>query len=298
VVTPIGSRDVPLPGGRSVAVWEYGDPDGEPVLAFHGVPACGAGFPWADEPARRLGLHLVAPDRPGVGRSSPAPAWRVGDHPALVADLADALGIGSFAAWGYSGGGPYAAACAALLPDRVTALAVSAGMGEVGVWAEVGDYEATDRRMLGWSHTRPRLARTLLATTAWLARRRPALARKSFEGQLPEADRRVMAGFVDPSEAMAMFTEAFSVGAGGVVADYAALAQPWGVDLGAVGAPTTVWHGSVDTVVPLRLSEALAERIPGAELTVWPDEGHLGTVTHAGDILAAVAAAGRRPPGR
>jgi pimeloyl-ACP methyl ester carboxylesterase len=288
-------RDVALSAGRSVALWEYGDPAGEPVVAFHGVPACGAGFEWADDPARRLGLRVLAPDRPGVGRSSPAPAWRVADHPALVAELADALGIGSFAAWGYSGGGPYAVASAALLPDRVTALAVSAGMGSVGEWAEVDDFEGTDRRMLRWSHHHPRLARATLATTGRLARWRPALALKSFEGELSASDRDVVARFEDPADVMVMFTEAFSVSAAGVVADYAAIAEPWGVDPQRITAPTTIWQGSADTMVPLRHAEVLAERIPGAELVVWPGEGHLGTVTHVEEILAALAAAVRRP---
>src|SRR5699024_2644937 len=155
-----------------------------------------------------LGLRLLAPDRPGVGRSSPAPGWRIADNPALVGELADTLGLGSFAAWGYSGGGPYAVACAALLPDRVTALAVSAGMGSVGEWAEVDDFEATDRGMLRWSRTHPRLARAVLGTMGRAARWRPALALKSFEGELSESDRAVAAGLGDPAEAMALFTEA------------------------------------------------------------------------------------------
>ena len=41
-------RTVPVGGGRVVGVYEYGDPAGQPVMVFHGVPACGAGFPWAD----------------------------------------------------------------------------------------------------------------------------------------------------------------------------------------------------------------------------------------------------------
>src|SRR3954452_21242937 len=109
-----------------VGVYDYGDPEGAPVFAFHGTPACGAGFAWADEPAAALGLRVIAPDRPGVGRSTPGALGTVADYPARVAALADALGWERFAVWGYSGGGPYAVACAALLPDRVTTAAVAA----------------------------------------------------------------------------------------------------------------------------------------------------------------------------
>jgi len=65
--------------GEIVGVYEYGDPDGAPVMVFHGTPACGAGFAWADAPARERGLRLIAPDRPGVGLSSRVPTFRVAE---------------------------------------------------------------------------------------------------------------------------------------------------------------------------------------------------------------------------
>ena len=70
VAAAVTDRPVPLPDGSTVGVYEYGDPGGRPVFAFHGVPACGAGFDWADEPARSRGIRLLAPDRPGVGKLS------------------------------------------------------------------------------------------------------------------------------------------------------------------------------------------------------------------------------------
>src|SRR4051794_25512472 len=118
-------------GQQAVGVYDYGDRDGAPVFAFHGVPASGAGFDWSDDAARARRLHVIAPDRPGIGQSSPVDDWNVGDYPLMVAGLADALGIDRFAVWGYSGGGPFAAACAAVLGDRVTAAVISAGMGQM-----------------------------------------------------------------------------------------------------------------------------------------------------------------------
>src|SRR3954468_8249174 len=95
-------------GGRVVGIYEYGDPRGAPVMVLHGTPACGAGFAWADAPARERGLRLIAPDRPGVGLSSRLPASTVADYPAQLRALADALSIERYAVWGYSGGGPFA----------------------------------------------------------------------------------------------------------------------------------------------------------------------------------------------
>ena len=44
-------------------------------------------------------------------------------------------------------------------------------------------------------------------------------------------------------------------------------------------------------MVPRRHSEELAERIAGAQLTLWPGEGHLGTINHVEEILDWLAAA-------
>ncbi len=273
-------------GSSSVAVWEYGDPAGRAVFVFHGVPACGAGFAWADEPAADRGLRLIAPDRPGVGRSTPRDGWRVGDYPAMVDALADAMGVDRYAAWGYSGGGPYAAAVAALATGRVSAAAISAGMGEIGDgWASFDDFEKTDAQFLRMSRRRPTLARVFLRVAALGARMSPKAAMKSFAGQMSTSDRAVLDQLGAPKDAMRLFTEAFVSGSRGVVADYAALAQPWGVDLGATRIPVSVWQGTADTMVPPRHADGYVSRIPGATLVTWNGEGHLGTVTHAPDIL-------------
>ncbi len=275
--------------GRDVGVYEYGDPAGAPVMVLHGTPACGAGFAWADEPARARDLRLIAPDRPGVGISSPIDSYTVADYPAQLAALADALNIDRFAVWGYSGGGPYAVACATLT-GRVTTAAVAAGMGQIGVWANADDFEKTDRQMLGLCVSRPALARAILGITGRLARMSPKSALKSFAKQLNDSDRALVPTLGTPAEAMALFTGAFLRGARGVVADYAALARPWGVAVERIDIPVAVFHGDADTMVPLRHSEELVARVSTARLTVWPSAGHLGTVAHVGEVLDALRA--------
>jgi len=128
----------------------------------------------------------------------------------------------------------------------------------------------------------------MLGTTGRLARFAPKSAMKSFEKQLSEPDRAVAATLGTPAEVMALFTQAFLRGAHGVVADYAALAGPWGVAVEDIRVPTVIFHGDADSMVPLRHGEELAARVPDAQLTVWPGEGHLGTVTHVGQVLDAV----------
>ena len=120
-----------LPSGQRLGFARYGFPGGTPLIAFHGAPACRLMFASADEPARRLGLEIIAPDRPGYGLSpldaDPTLESRTDQNVALV----DALGLDRFAVIGVSGGAPYAVALAARLGSRVTNLALVSPMGPI-----------------------------------------------------------------------------------------------------------------------------------------------------------------------
>ena len=271
-------------------MYEYGQADGRPVMVFHGTPACGAGFDFADAPARERGLRLIAPDRPGVGLSTRSDGYSVADWPPIVTALAGVVGVDRFAVWGYSGGGPYAVAMAAAEANRVVGAAIAAGMGEMGTFAVADDFEKTDRQMFGLSVKHPRVAGAVMSAAARLAKLSPKSAVKSFEKQLTESDAKVAAELGEPNEVMALFTQAFLRGSRGVVDDYRSIAQPWGVDFASIKVPVCVFQGTADTMVPMRHADELARRIPHAELVAWPEEGHLGTINHVHEILDWIAA--------
>ena len=129
----------------------------------------------------------------------------------------------------------------------------------------------------------------MLGFTGWLARHAPKTAMKNFEKQMNDSDRAVAKDMMGPpDEAIALFTQAFLRGPHGVVADYISLARPWGVRVEDTKVPMAVFHGDSDTMVPLRHSEELAARVPGAKLKVWPGAGHLGTISEVGDVLASL----------
>ncbi|WP_420028720.1 alpha/beta fold hydrolase [Halorussus caseinilyticus] len=100
------TKTVALPDGRTLAYDEYGPGDGTPVFCFHGNP--GSRRLWAlfEDAAERLGARVVAPDRPGFGRSDFRPGRELLDWPADVSALADHLGVESFAVVGFSAGVP------------------------------------------------------------------------------------------------------------------------------------------------------------------------------------------------
>ena len=56
-------------------------------------------------------------------------------------------------------------------------------------------------------------------------------------------------------------------------------------DRSAVAIRVAVWQGTADRMVPPHHAEQLAARLPKATLTMWDGEGHLGTITHVGEVL-------------
>jgi pimeloyl-ACP methyl ester carboxylesterase len=276
---------------RVVGYYEYGDPRGVPVIALHGTPACGAGFAWADDRARARGIRLLAPDRPGVGASDP---WRPGtghtvdEYPAELEAFADALDIAAFSVVGYSGGGPYALAAAHALDARVHATAIVSGAGQVGEWASIGDFETTDRLLTHLALRIPLAARVVLDVGARASRIAPKTSLRFGQIEMSAPDRAVMAEFPSPRAALAMFTQSCRHGASGVVSDYAALGRPWGFAVEEIRVPVHCWHATTDPIVPLRHTDELVRRIPGARVSHWDGGGHLAIVERIGEVFDAL----------
>ena len=114
-------RDVELRDGRTLHVYDDGDPAGFAVVVHHGTP--GGGLPYGPhaERARAAGIRMLAYDRAGYGRSTAQPGRSVADVAADLEDVLDALAIDRCASLGGSGGGPHTLALGALLAGRCVA---------------------------------------------------------------------------------------------------------------------------------------------------------------------------------
>ena len=124
----LDGHQVKTPDGRQLSTQTYGDPDGKPVFLLHGTPGSRLGPHPRGILLHRLGVRLIAFDRPGYGESDRFQGRRVADAATDVLAIADAFDLDKFAVVGRSGGGPHALACAALLPDRLTKAAVLVGL--------------------------------------------------------------------------------------------------------------------------------------------------------------------------
>ena len=128
-----------LADGRRIAYAEWGEPDGFPCLLFHGSPGSRLMGKYFDEPARRAHLRIIAPDRPGFGRSDRVEKYTLLGVAEDALALADGLGLDRFAVVGVSGGAPYVYAISTLAPERITIGGVISGL------APIADDEAEGR---------------------------------------------------------------------------------------------------------------------------------------------------------
>jgi pimeloyl-ACP methyl ester carboxylesterase len=286
VVAQAIEHDVPTRDGRTLHVYEAGDPAGQPVLVHHGTPGSGilAGS-WATD-AQAQGIRLIGYDRPGYGRSGRAAGRTVADVADDVTAILDALGIGRFRTWGVSGGGPHALACAALLSDRAESVASIAsvapydaegldyltGMGE----SNVDEFGAA---LEGEAALRP----FLNAAAAEMATAGPDGLAVALESILPDVD----VAALDGGFAQFMFEwmdVGLQPGLDGWLDDDLAFVAPWGFDLATIRTPLLLVHGRLDLMVPFSHGEWLAAHIPGVTPNLWDTEGHVSMVAQIPDV--------------
>ena len=269
--------DIAVADGRAIRVREAGDPRGFPVFVHHGTPMAGTLFELWVANATARGLRLITHDRPGYGGSDRLGGRAVAHVASDVAAIADELGLGRFATWGISGGGPHALACAALLPDRVTAAASLAGIAPwdaegLDVTAGMGEDNVKE---FGLATTDPDTLREL--HEQWRAEMLSASPEdmfKSLESILSDVDKGVLTGdlarFLHDSGTIAL-----ADGIDGWFDDDLSFVKNWGFDLRDIDVPVLLWQGEQDLMVPFAHGEWLAERIPGCDARLSPEEGHL-----------------------
>ena len=292
VLTP-GDHVLTLRDGRSVGYSVYGDPAGSAVLNCHGGLVSGHDAAPAAGRAAALGLCIVSPDRPGVGRTDRLPghtmlSWVATDVVSLLA----ALQIDELSVMGWSAGGQRALAVTRGLDGRVIRCAVIAGCLPLDDPSTFRELNRLDRTLTGLCEHAPLLARGYFRLTGLLAHVAPRqLVRTAIRG-LPgaEADAVVAQGRWLPD----ILGEGARQSPGGVD-EYLTMCAPWGFAPEDVSVPVRIFQGGADHLVPEAWGRALADRIPGASLTIFPGEGHFIALTRIDEVLEYLVVGSGQP---
>lgn len=273
--------------GRVIAVEVVGEPDATPVLLCHGLADSRLSAQWFRQAARELRLRVIAPDRPGTGGTDRRRLGDLADWAEDATQVLDALHIDSAALLGVSGGGPFAAACAARIPGRVRGLMLVAPLG-LPEWSNRG-MAPGERASLTLARHAPAFGGWSLDRLAALARHRPRMFLRLAATAQPDVDIRALEQPGMRESFLTSYVEAFRYGSWGVAQDLRVLTRPWGFDLGSITARTWVHHGDADTTVPTLHARRYAGAIPGAQLEIHPGQGHFSILSRPQDILAPLA---------
>lgn len=292
-----GADEVVLADGRRAQLWQGGDPTGPAVFFFHGCPDTRRAAFSGDAAALVAGVRLIAVNRPGYGRSDPHPSGlrSVADDTVEVADL---LQVNRFAVLGRSVGGPYALACAALHPARVTAAAVVAGPAVVPELDPPGhrdDLTAEQQAFvsrLGGCPVEEAVEVLRPEFEQYVARIDPtdrddvALAGRYLAGLNPQ-DRALLAS--RPAADLAAEVREALARTDGYLRDAAMMFRAWEVRPEDFRCPTWLWYGESDQQASVRNGDWLARHVPRARLAVRPRTAHLaGLVEHWPEILTTL----------
>lgn len=275
---------ITLADGRSLSWYEFGDPDGSPVIYTAGTPVSGLGAGCYDGAARGSGLRWISPDKPGYGHSDyqrrrSLVGW--GDD---LAVLAGHLKLDRFALAGESGGAPFTLAAAHRLAERVRVVALIAAGGPLDR-AERTGMKARNRVMNWFARNAPVLNMIPVAairrTVVDPARQERSLLREL--ASTPEAEH---AAVRVEYEAVA---DALRQGTRATVQEFALIKRPWSFPLSELDTPVHLWHGALDRNAPIAFARRLARELPDATLHVSDTSGHDVGRNRSGEIMSVLA---------
>lgn len=274
-----------LADGRTLSYAEYGDSSAEPIFYFHGWP----GSRYEGKMFVHPQIRLIAVERPGMGGSDFKPGRTLLDWADDVSELADSLGINRFGVLGFSGGGPYAIACAYRMPERLIATIVVNGLGPLTIPNAMEGLSFQHRLVFHLARRAPYILALLLRLN--MAGVRKLIARPQAGGSppitMPECDRRLIAQNPDLRQLLLRdLIEAFRQGTNGPVWDQSIYVRHWGFELSALKAPVHLWQGLEDINVSPAMGHYLADNLPNCQAHFCADEGHISLAyNHLEEIL-------------
>jgi pimeloyl-ACP methyl ester carboxylesterase len=284
---------------RRLSFAEYGSPRGPAIVWMHGTPGARRQIPFeARAIAEARGLRIIGIDRPGIGSSTPHLYPNILDWTHDLALLLDALAIDAARIIGLSGGGPYALAAGAGLPDRIHGVGVLGGVAPTRGpdAAEGGVVQLAVRLAPALAAARVPLG-VLLTGAIRLARPIAGPGLDLYAAVQPAGDKNLLSR----PEFKAMFLDDLLNGSRfqttAPLSDLVLFTRDWGFAPSDVCVPVRWWHGDEDHIVPFRHGQHLVDRLPDATMTVIDGESHLGGLGIAEEVIGTLMDLGpRRAP--
>lgn len=272
-------------GNRTTGVCEYGDGTGKPIFYFHGFPGSrrdGELLNFSKHGSDR-NFRIIALDRPGIGLTEYSATRSLLDIGDDIARLADKLQIKDFSVAGFSGGGPYALACAFKLAERIRSVGLIGSMGPL-------DHKEARRDNAMFVPRQVAIVRKIIASQIRKRLRKDCdrMVRNMIRA-LPKPDREYFFTGNNLQKMSALFHDNFKDGTGAFLKEADIYRQPWGFELSQLKVPVQLWHGTVDRNVTLSTARRLASELRDCRTHFIKDEGHFSLPgKHFAEILTSL----------
>jgi len=290
---------ITLSNGLRLGYAEYGDPRGEVAFYFHGWPSSRLQGCLFDDLAKKHGMRLICPDRPGIGLSDPQPGRTLEDWQQTLTELAAHVGADNWHVIAWSGGGPYVLATALLMPKRLLSASIICGAPPL---VFLGDREMfwIYRWLIQLRKLLPTVLGGILKLGAVIARMKPGcLVHRLLLKMLGAEDRRILS---DPKVFKVVCEAtlgALNRPAADVIADADIYLSEWGFEVSRISMPIHFWHGKQDRNIDWTYTQRLASLIPHAVTHFSEHDGHYSMpVTHAEQILTTAMQKSEQPNDR
>eukprot|EP01083_Nonionella_stella_P215398 775262_1 len=272
-----------LDDGRMVGYKVYGCLDDaetkENIIFIPGTPGSRFFFPPShSKDSAEHGVRVYVVERPGFGLSTPQTGRTLTSFAHDVAHFAKGLELGTYSVVGYSAGGPYALACAALRPEGLKRVVIVACVGPPDTpniysgmsyffciaWFVAQNlpflipYIVRSEANSFLSNSRHNLSKDIKSTHA-------TVDSEDYENN-PEIER----AFIESG--LELWSRPCGVEA--EAQDYALFARDWGFDLSSIQVPVSQYFGGKDYLSVPNIAHHLASVIPHVHSKEMSECGH------------------------
>jgi len=274
-----------LSDGRTIEFREYGDPDGMPLLYFHGILHSRRRFHPLSNYIEKRGIRVIAPERPGHGLTSRQKKWSISNFCEDIKELLNHLGIEKFYLLGDGDGGPWALGCACLMPGMVYRGAVCGCMPDPN-FEHLENLLPFDRKLQTMARITPKPILYSFGKIVITALKRKNDYFELMGKDFHESDQKI----VTSKEHKALFRDAMDSitpkHIEGFIDDYFCRLRPWDFPIEETETEFDLWHGVHDCFSDIESAKDIANAMPCCRTHFLEERGHYLFISHCDEILA------------
>lgn len=292
------NRNLVLRDKRVIGYHDTGDPQGYPVIFFHGSPGSRLEGSFFTDLLRRHKLRMIAPDRPGAGLSTFNRNQTFQSFSRDLTELIEHLGLAAYSIIAISGGVPFALAFASEERVSLRSLTLLSGIGPLhgneAILAQCPPQFATLVRLGLRAPALPYYYFPILFNPAlsWYAKKYPTSFIGLFAMGMCLEDKITLR-----EQAVALlltddFFEGLRNGSRGAAMEFSMFLRDWPFDITQVKIPVKIWHGAEDQNVPVAFAHYLGKQLQNSTVNIVAREGHFSlSIKYANAILTELALA-------